>query len=483
MSGGGKGPSRAVVVLFVLVLLLGSAFAYYYLQTSSSFSNLDSRVSSLEQQDLSLQGQVASLQSQAAGLQLNSTAMTRGLSAAETQITALQAEADALLSSQGADRAQLTRLQASLASLNQTVRILETEVAALHPGLSLVSTMGARDGTIDDLKHKVFQAAGLYWAFYQDSSLRFGYQSSADGRSWSTFVPVFQEPAGDGDSANAIYDPAHNRVWVMAGQVYNSSNIDYRFGTPTSNGSILWNGPPRQESAKFINPLPDAAVDSNGVLWNTAVTETSSNVMDVFRNGTLVSSITANATFRAVIGTLVSAGHGGMYALVGSGDWQTGPLEIFSSTDDGATWQGPVVVRGNFLIDGSSAVSVGGELCVVAASSPGPTYFTFRMGDSAVSNLKQLDSLGSNLYVPFADAAMASGGSQFLFVVYTDGSNVYAKTSDDLGASWSARISLVLGTQLINVPFSISPDITNGSAAVEWQTSDYSIWFQTWPVP
>ena len=348
-------------------------------------------------------------------------------------------------------------------------------------GQSIIATNGGVSATIDDMKHKVFQADGRYWVFYQDNSLDFGFKSSADGLHWSQFTPVIAEPSGVGDSANALYDPGHNRVWIVTGEVYNSSKINYNFGTPEPNGSISWSGPTREEPGRYSNPLPDAVLDTSGVLWNTEVTNVSSNVLYVFRNGTMVAPVVANASDRAVIGMLVPAGPGEMYALVGGGDWQTAPLQVFYTTDDGQSWHPPVNVTGTFLVDGSSAVVVSGTLYVAAGSCPGPTFFTYRMGDRKVGNIELLDNLTSDFRGPVADAAISADGAGRLFVVYTDGTSVYARTSLDGGSDWGRRVTLMQGVQLVNTPFSVDPVISGGVACVEWESQNSTIWFQAVP--
>ena len=347
----------------------------------------------------------------------------------------------------------------------------------------MVSSRGAASATIDDMKHKVFQADGRYWVFYQDSSLEFGFKSSADGVHWSQFTPVIAEPGGVGDSANAVYDPVYNRVWIVTGEVYNSSKINYNFGTPEPNGTISWSGPTRQELIPYTNPLPDAVIDPSGVMWNTEVTNVSSNEMYVFRNGTMVAPVVASASDTAVIGMLVPSGPGEMYAVVGGGDWQTGPLQIFYTTDGGRSWGHPVNVTGTFLVDGASAVAVNGTLYVAAGSCPGPTSYTYRMGAGGIKDVRLLDNLSSDFRGPVADAAIATDGANKLLVVYTNGTSVFAMTSLDGGRDWGQRATLMHGVQLVNTPFSVDPVITFGFASTVWESQYYTVWFHSVAVP
>ncbi|HZW85613.1 MAG TPA: hypothetical protein VFE91_06930, partial [Nitrososphaerales archaeon] len=394
-----RGSSSTLIVVAVVAVAAGLAFgglATYYLVYSPEVSNLNSKLNSIDDQLSTLQGAVSVLQVMAARQASNDTAIQTQLNTIGTELSNLN---DEVSTGNLQTSAQLQAIQTQLNTIQKVLAAIQTKVGAVVYPPTQLSPTGFRDGTRDDYKHKVFFAAGRVWAFYQEASGYVGWKSSVNGSVWSPFTNLFfsNASASASDGTNALYDSAHNRVWVVSHLVYSGDTILYWHGTPNADGSISWAGPPQSELLNFMNPIPDAAIDSSGVMWNTATPgyQYPTNEVLIFRNGTYVSSLTLPGQYFAALADLVPASNGKMFAILDGGDFEILPLQIYYSTDLGRTWSAPVATNGSYNIDSSSAVSVGDTLYVAGGSTSGPVLFTYHLGAPSVGTETLLDSASS----------------------------------------------------------------------------------------
>jgi hypothetical protein len=102
----------------------------------------------------------------------------------------------------------------------------------------MVSTIGTTtyaNPVIWPLQEKCFYANGRWWVFYYDGS-NFGWRTSTDGSSWSTFNTY---AAIISARFSVWYDEANNKICLAKCQGA-TANIYYRQGTANSDGTITW---------------------------------------------------------------------------------------------------------------------------------------------------------------------------------------------------------------------------------------------------
>jgi len=101
-----------------------------------------------------------------------------------------------------------------------------------------VSQVNDEKGNIHYSNGNSFYAEGLYWVFYAtnaDPSMLV-YRTSSDGASWSSNTTLVPMDSPLGIDYSVYYDGTHVYVAVLNGDL----GIDYRKGTPQSDGGISW---------------------------------------------------------------------------------------------------------------------------------------------------------------------------------------------------------------------------------------------------
>jgi hypothetical protein len=130
----------------------------------------------------------------------------------------------------------------------------------------MVATVGTSTSTIPVIygfQKKCFYANGRWWVFYYDGS-NFGWRTSTDGTTWSSFTSY---GAYSPHRIDIWYDEANNKICLARCQG-STANIYYRQGTANADGTITWDS---AEVLITINAGYDVKVckDSNGYPWVT----------------------------------------------------------------------------------------------------------------------------------------------------------------------------------------------------------------------
>ncbi len=226
-------------------------------------------------------------------------------------------------------------------------------------------------------QRKTFYAAGLHWVWYVDGT-NFGYRTSADGATWSSFTSVGAVNGGAayGYSGSACFDGTYVH-YVRFTYPTGTNYIYYRRGTPVSDGSITWNA---AEQLVITNPgnynylAPMIAIDSNGYAWigmYRSVSAASTTYLPlVFKNannnGTWSTasgfpyalSATNDTTWRVSILPLTG---GKVYAIY-SRDGQPGKGKLWN----GSTWGSEETTMADAELGyGHSAVANGDDIYLV----------------------------------------------------------------------------------------------------------------------
>jgi hypothetical protein len=126
-------------------------------------------------------------------------------------------------------------------------------------------------------QRQIIYASGLWWVFWAEyhdftiASRSFYFRSSADGITWSADTSLTTVPFADA-GWNIAYDAANNKVAVIKNIDGGGSpfwdGLEFRQGTPETNGTITWDAS-FQTIVATTNNVGDfsAAYGSDGNLW------------------------------------------------------------------------------------------------------------------------------------------------------------------------------------------------------------------------
>jgi RHS repeat-associated protein len=153
---------------------------------------------------------------------------------------------------------------------------------------TVTSVSGSGDLNTD--LRNTFYATGRFWVFYDDLGT-FEYASSTDGVHWSTST-IASSVLETGSIPPAAV--TYNGEYVYCAYIYSSnginSNLEFRRGTPDSNGSITWSAALQTVgTGSYANPSSPVqiAVDTGGHAWITFEdSSTAFVVMDSKTDGT-----------------------------------------------------------------------------------------------------------------------------------------------------------------------------------------------------
>lgn len=102
--------------------------------------------------------------------------------------------------------------------------------------ISTVETSGWTNSVWYNFQKKTFwiQSTSRWWAFYYNHAYNFGWRTSTDGSSWSSFTILF----ADNDALDFWYDNTTDKICVALPD--DTVGVYYRQGTPNSSGLITW---------------------------------------------------------------------------------------------------------------------------------------------------------------------------------------------------------------------------------------------------
>lgn len=127
---------------------------------------------------------------------------------------------------------------------------------------TLVGTSTSTTPVIQPHQKKCFYANGRWWIFYYDGS-NFGWKTSTDGSSWSSFTTYGAYPAQRFD---LWYDEANNKICLVRGQG-GTAGLYYRQGTANSDGTISWDSTEVTINSSAKAYEVKVCKDSNGYPW------------------------------------------------------------------------------------------------------------------------------------------------------------------------------------------------------------------------
>lgn len=139
MAGASSASRTPLVALAAVVIIIGGAFAYYYVQSSGTISSLNQTVTS----------QASAIASQSAKIaNLTST------------ISSLQSKVSQLQSQVAADEAKITLLTAKNAQANQTIASLNSQISSLNSQISSLQSQINTLQNVVNLKNQVTIVSG-----------------------------------------------------------------------------------------------------------------------------------------------------------------------------------------------------------------------------------------------------------------------------------------------------------------------------------
>ena len=378
------------------------------------------------------------------------------------------------------------------ATINQTV---STQAAGTTFRLGNSSALSAVDG---NEARKVFQAFGLTWVFYTDGT-NMVYQTFSNS---SSSVPVVVGPETIGWHFSVWYDQPSNTVYYVAtnasnflvpqtdqtqgdcqtgylpGDIISTSNattiaatdeclvsgFSYGWGTPSAGGTIDWNVTQGfvQTGTFATNPY----IYGNGTqVWVSLQTNSGASLeVWLFDHGSWnrVDEISTALGSTNEILPLQS----GIALIYAVGGLHITPrfseMSITITTDDGASWSGPVSTVTNSAWQ--NALSVGNTIYIVGIDNATQVIFwSYTMGASAFTPARVL---ASDYIWPF----LSTDGNSSLVITYIDNNSVYIRTSTNLGATWSPQTLVATSPAGVVPPAVIPFYFASSTVPVCWVT-------------
>jgi len=350
---------------------------------------------------------------------------------------------------------EITSMQTKIAALQNEVTSLQSQVTALVDQVQGVSTLGFSSTTLtvaDQFQRKLFQADGLYWAFYSNGTSMV-YTYSGDGQSWA--APTAVRPQDNGVHFATWYDSGSNTLYYVSDDG-STSGFWYRWGAPESNGSISWAIP-----EGFVTAGQNAAgpyiYGKGSTVWVSLLTDSGAYVevwlysAGAWTRADLISTIAGSGSIIVPLSTGVAVLYCDGYETIG----RTGPVWITITTDSGAHWSSPVKSQSQYI--GFAAVSVGSSIYV--AGEDGSSDIRFFAFNAKTLTFTPEVVLASG----FQNNVISTDGASTLVIAYgTDGGSIGWVVSHDLGTAWSAPETLnPSGTNYVGPP--TAPYLVSGN--------------------
>jgi len=213
---------------------------------------------------------------------------------------------------------------------------------------SVVGTSTSTTPVIYGFQKKCFYANGRWWVFYYDGT-NFGWRTSTDGSSWSSFSNYGAYPPQRFD---IWYDEANNKI-CLARCGGSSGSVYYRQGTANSDGTITWDSNEVTVNSDASTYGVRVCKDSNGYPWISYLSAPTPNYEKVVKaNTTSGSSWDVPTTLWTDRGNgqeeiiIVPLSNGRMMAL--SSASQTAS-RILSRLYDGSSWAASVTASTSYV--------------------------------------------------------------------------------------------------------------------------------------
>src|SRR3989304_3062101 len=128
--------------------------------------------------------------------------------------------------------------------------------------VSTVGTTTTANPLTDPYQKKCFFANGRWWAWYNATSTSFGWRTSTDGASWSSFT---EYGTALQNLYDLWYDQTNNKICLVHG--VGSGSIYYRQGTANGDGTITGDSAEVLVYAATQSYGPTVCKDSDGYPW------------------------------------------------------------------------------------------------------------------------------------------------------------------------------------------------------------------------
>jgi len=319
--------------------------------------------------------------------------------------------------------------------------------------------------TAPSSSRKLFYFDGDYLAFYST-----GYaivcQSSPDGIKWSA-PTVITESQGSDHTANL-------GMWVEGDQVMYALSTDgydywffFRSGTLTGGCSIDWSTAEQRVGTTYptIWLSTSVTVASDGTVYVSVADD--AGYTEVYRDNSSISGFVKAGTIDGGE-TLVPLTQGKV-AMVG---FEPGPdyLQIWTTSNHGETWSGPVTGVNAYTPLGLGAAAVGDTVYVgaVQPTTPCETYaVTYQYGASSMTEQRLGQTSGST---DWCGSASVSTDGYAVAIVYGAGTDVFEAVGFNGSSSWESN--LITDGEMANYGgvsyITSSYQIYNGTVASMW---------------
>jgi hypothetical protein len=356
-------------------------------------------------------------------------------------------------------------------------------------------------------QRSAFYAAGRYWLFWGANSgippYDLNFRSSTDGVTWSADTNIGTFPLVDAQWSVA-YDDTNGNVHIARNIRFVSldlphDGLEYRRGTPNSDGSIAWDAPWSQVVATghFVGDF-SLAVDSSGQAWVAYGDNGSADpakgsaiaIRNAATDGAWTNARGFPTTIRAgqsddAFAVLSSIGDGSMYAI--TYEWATDAAAMgYTISPSGAiVSEGPFTAN-TIEADGTLAAKVahidqasrdGIVHCAYARSGGTEIRYRQRARDGTFGPEVLIKTIPADVVVPSPRVSFAAP-STVAVIWSTARGEIWTALSRDDGATWSPAVLLQDSVPLETSFEHMMPAALAGSGGLlqlVWLASDYSL--------
>jgi uncharacterized coiled-coil protein SlyX len=151
-----------IIALVAIVIVLGAAFGFYYIQSSGTISSLNQTTSSQASEISSQSSEIASQTSQIASQATQLAADNAKITNLTSSVYNLQSEVTSLQAQVASDEARITSLVAKNNQANQTIASLNSQVTSLNTQISSLNGQITSDASqISSLQSQVASLQGI----------------------------------------------------------------------------------------------------------------------------------------------------------------------------------------------------------------------------------------------------------------------------------------------------------------------------------
>jgi len=361
-------------------------------------------------------------------------------------------------------------------------------VNALNAGTSsTVTTSTSSAATSYSGQRHTFYANGLFWDFYSDgTNISYATSSNASIGSWTT--NTLRVNGTSGTRISVWYNGTYV-FYVASGGA--GGGLNFRCGTPLSNGSITWVQPEQliySDQSGISWGYPSVVVDDTGHYWVAVVNSTASPYSYI-----VIESSTTDGTWTNSAGFPYTI----PITNLGANSFQIVPLtngkivfDYYNHTDgwqyfqswSGSSWNTPVNCQMSaYSASAVSLVSSGDNVYASICNTTADIAYSieYYYSNNSFGTPQQITS--DHTGPPWAMPALTIDASNNLYAVWENGSTqinyaMYNSTT----SSWGTTANLLTTVNLVqgNTPYSSFYQLTNNYIGISYLNgtgSPYSI--------